>query len=117
MMEKSSLCAAQLGVHQPHVATAQLRCGCCSQGAFHFTEGSCGWWVPWSEPPGVTWGVLGMSRRGLISVFLVYLSDQRVGSMRVRAVVPTLCDPIDRRLSGSSVRGILRTKTLEWAAI
>ena len=93
MMEKSSLCAAQLGVHQPHVAKAQLRCGCCSQGAFHFTERSCGWWVPWSEPPGVTWGALGMSRRGFISVFLVCLSDQRVGSMRVR-VVSVLSVPV-----------------------
>ena len=30
---------------------------------------------------------------------------------------PTLCDPIDRSPSGSSVPGILQTRTLEWAAI
>lgn len=93
LMEKSFPYATQLDVHQPHVAKAQLRCGCCSQGTFHFTEGSCGWWVPWLEPPGVTWGALGISHRGLISVFLVCLSDQRVGSMRV-SVVSVLSVPI-----------------------
>ena len=30
---------------------------------------------------------------------------------------PTLCDPIDGLLPGSSVLGILQTRTLEWVAI
>ena len=30
---------------------------------------------------------------------------------------PTLCDPIDGSLSGSSVPGILQARTLEWVAI
>ena len=30
---------------------------------------------------------------------------------------PTLCDPIDGFLPGSSVRGILQARTLEWVAI
>ena len=30
---------------------------------------------------------------------------------------PTLCDPIDGLLPGSSVPGILHTRTLEWGAI
>ena len=30
---------------------------------------------------------------------------------------PTLCDPIDGSPSGSTVPGILRTRTLEWVAI
>ena len=30
---------------------------------------------------------------------------------------PTLCDPIDGLLSGSSVPGILQARTLEWGAI
>ena len=30
---------------------------------------------------------------------------------------PTLCDPIDGSLLGSSVPGILQTRTLEWVAI
>ena len=30
---------------------------------------------------------------------------------------PTLCDPVDRSPSGSSVPGILQARTLEWVAI
>ena len=30
---------------------------------------------------------------------------------------PTLCDPVDTGLPGSSIPGILRTRTLEWVAI
>ena len=30
---------------------------------------------------------------------------------------PTLCDPIDGSLSGSTVPGILQARTLEWVAI
>ena len=30
---------------------------------------------------------------------------------------PTLCDPIDGSLSGSSVPGILQARTLDWVAI
>ena len=30
---------------------------------------------------------------------------------------PTLCDPIDGSLLGSSVPGILQARTLEWVAI
>ena len=30
---------------------------------------------------------------------------------------PTLCDPVDGSLPGSSVLGILQARTLEWVAI
>ena len=30
---------------------------------------------------------------------------------------PTLCDPMDSSLTGSSVHGILQTRILEWVAI
>ena len=30
---------------------------------------------------------------------------------------PTLCDPVDCSLPGSSVHGILQARTLEWVAI
>ena len=30
---------------------------------------------------------------------------------------PTLCDPVDCNLPGSSVHGILQARTLEWVAI
>ena len=29
---------------------------------------------------------------------------------------PTLCDPVDRSLTGCSVHGILQARTLEWVA-
>ena len=34
-----------------------------------------------------------------------------------RQSCPTLCDPIDRSPPGSSVPGLLQTRTLEWVAI
>ena len=36
---------------------------------------------------------------------------------KVLQVCPTLCDPIDGSLPGSSVLGILQARTLEWVAI
>ena len=30
---------------------------------------------------------------------------------------PTLCDPIDGSLSGSSIRGIFQARVLEWGAV
>ena len=36
---------------------------------------------------------------------------------KLRQSCPTLCDPIDYSPPGSSVPGILQTKTLEWAAV
>ena len=30
---------------------------------------------------------------------------------------PTLCDPMDRSLSGSSVHGIFQARVLEWIAV
>ena len=30
---------------------------------------------------------------------------------------PTLCDPVDASLPGSSILGILQARTLEWVAI
>ena len=43
----------------------------------------------------------------------LYLSEVSAS----RLVVPTLCDPMDYRLPGSSVRGILQARILEWVAI
>ena len=36
---------------------------------------------------------------------------------KMRQLCPTLCDPIDGSLPGSSVPGILQTRTLEWVAM
>ena len=42
-------------------------------------------------------------------------------TMKVKILVtlsrPTLCDPMDCSLQGSSVRGILQARILEWVAI
>ena len=35
----------------------------------------------------------------------------------VARLCPTLCDPMDRSLPGSSVHGILQARILEWVAI
>ena len=37
--------------------------------------------------------------------------------MKVTQSCPTLCNPMDCRPPGSSVRGILQTRILEWVAI
>ena len=37
--------------------------------------------------------------------------------MLVAQSCPTLCDPVDRSLPGSSVHGILQARILDWAAI
>ena len=45
-----------------------------------------------------------------VRLFLVYV-------MPKRALCPTLCDPMDCSLPGSSVHGILEAGVLEWVAI
>ena len=37
--------------------------------------------------------------------------------VRLRQLCPTLCDPIDGSLPGSSVHGILQVRVMEWVAI
>ena len=41
----------------------------------------------------------------------------KMGEMKVAQSCPTLCDPVDCSLPGSSVRGILQARTLEWIAV
>ena len=45
-----------------------------------------------------------------------YYKDE-VNWSEVTQLCPTLCDPIDCSLPGSSVRGILQARILEWVAI
>ena len=59
-----------------------------------------------------------------LKVFVAEINDQLVllNSPAAAAAVslqscPTLCDPIDGLLPGSSVPGILQARTLEWVAI
>ena len=54
-----------------------------------------------------------------IKRFLGYslLSAIRMMSSACCCCCPTLCDPIDSSLPGSSILGILQARTLEWVAI
>ena len=47
------------------------------------------------------------------------MSDSQVAATAAKSLqsCPTLCDPIDGLLPGSSVPGILQARMLEWVAI
>ena len=45
------------------------------------------------------------------------LSCKKESESEVAQSCPTLCDPVDRSLSSSSVHGIFQAKVLEWIAI
>ena len=61
---------------------------------------------------------LGSPNRVVRSATLVG-TDRKILSAAAKSLqlCPTLCDPIDGSLPGSSVHGILQTRTLEWVAI
>ena len=60
---------------------------------------------PWSPDP-------------LLPLFSVRLSSLKVKSeSEVTQSCPTLCDPMDCSLPGSSLHGILQARVLEWGAI
>ena len=44
-------------------------------------------------------------------------SEQKAAAAKSLQSCPTLCDPIDGRLPGSPVPGILQARTLEWVAM
>ena len=50
---------------------------------------------------------------------VTFVSKRRleVSESEVAQSCPTLCDPMDCSPPGSSVHGILQTRTLEWVAI
>ena len=50
---------------------------------------------------------------------LPYLPSPIIRCVRVKSLqsCPSLCDPMDHSLPGSSVHGILQARTLEWVAI
>ena len=51
------------------------------------------------------------------SVSLSYLANFNILIEKVAQSCPTLCDPMDCSLPGSSVRGILQARVLEWVAL
>ena len=46
-----------------------------------------------------------------------YLAIKIKVKMKVAQSCPTLCEPMDYNLPGSSVQGILQAKILEWVTI
>ena len=53
----------------------------------------------------------------LKSIYLLINTPAAATAAKSLQSCPTLCDPIDSSLLGSSVPGILQARTLEWAAI
>ena len=48
---------------------------------------------------------------------LVFTAAAAAAAAKLLQLCPTLCDPIDGRLPGSPIPGILQARTLEWVAI
>ena len=53
----------------------------------------------------------------LLNAFMYYSSSPAAAAAKSLQSCPTLCNPIDGRLPGSPVPGILQARTLEWVAI
>ena len=59
-----------------------------------------------------------MTLAGLVAPFsAILLQHAAAAAAKSCQSCPTLCDPIDGSLPGSSVPGILQARTLEWVAI
>jgi len=52
-----------------------------------------------------------------IPVIYIIVYNYAAAAAKSLQSCPTLCDPIDSLLPGSSVSGILQARTLEWVAI
>ena len=50
-------------------------------------------------------------------LLFIFVYDSTATTAKSLQLSPTLCDPIDSLLPGSSVPGILQARTLEWVAI
>ena len=54
----------------------------------------------------------------IYSLILFFLQiDKNSAAAKLLQSCPTLCDPVDASLLGSSILGILQARTLEWVAI
>ena len=63
------------------------------------------------------WILHGLRDRILCSHIVFPVSSYPVSESEVAQSCPTLCDPMDCSLSGSSVHGIFQARVLEWIAI
>ena len=61
--------------------------------------------------------VSGLTVRYLIHFELIFVCGVRCVHAKSLQLCPTLCDPMDHSLPGSSIHGILQARILEWFAI
>ena len=66
-------------------------------------------WLTAPDPPFLPFG-----EAPVVGALLILWCDMKLS---VAQLCPTLCDPIDCSLPGSSVRGILQARILEWVVI
>ena len=76
------------------------------------------WRIPWIEKPGGLWsiGLQSVGHSWTTNTFTFHPCSVKL-KVLVAQSYPTLSDPMDCTLPGSSVPGILQTRILEWVAI
>ena len=72
------------------------------------------WRIPWTEEPGRLQSMVAeLDTTGQLTH--IYTKAKRKNE--VAQSCPVLCNPMDCSLPGSSVRGVLQARVLEWVAI
>ena len=69
------------------------------------------WKIPWTEEPDRLWSMGSQGRTRLSDFTSLHFMHSAAH------LFPTLCDPMDCSLPGSSVHGILQARKLEWVAM
>ena len=81
------------------------------------------WRIPWMEKPGrlQSMGSQRVGQNCVTSLFtiikLMYYNKKTKGIVKVAQSCLTLCNPMNCRLTGSSVHGILQARILGWVAL
>ena len=73
--------------------------------------------VQLSLPYMTTGKTIALTRQTFVDKVMSLLLNMLSAAAKSLQSCPTLCDPIDGLLPGSSVSGILQARTLEWGAI
>ena len=61
---------------------------------------------------------MGFPLHGLcVSMVFIYVKQLAAAAAKLLQSYPTLCNPTDSSLPGSSIPGILKARILEWVAI
>ena len=75
------------------------------------------WKIPWMEEPDKLQFMGSRSRTQLSNLPFTFHFHALEKESKVAQSCPTLCDPMDCSLSGSSIHGIFQARVLEWIAI